>query len=280
MIWITAFTLFTGCKVPEEAPEDLGEPTLKLFELFDGDEDVLQDYMLALNDFLLTQDLENEQVNSRSYAPGPLTTEFYGNITGPGVATEDEQSAVAVLGLSEHAIDQHRQLVRETNQVCIESATTKYYSREFLSNVDCYVSGGCDTLQTINEVRKEAVISNLWYDLHKDYRQFELPDGREAAIARSWTEQVFPGDKDNTSLLETFALEAWIEHPDDSGKTMRVYALWSSVEGVPVGTGALSALAKTGIDQGFAYVDAFISGDDTVCKVDRDREYDRPSDDE
>jgi hypothetical protein len=257
---------------PEEAPKEIGALSTWLFANFDGDQDELATGTAELQTFLAGTNPGDAELDDRSFTLPILKEADWGTISGPAGTDVNEQLPVAVVGLSSHDLQANIDLSGEKNHVCIESGSTKYYNRVFLSGDDCFADGSCDLLQTENEVRKETLIADVWYDLHKDYRRVVLEDGTEVMYARSWTEEVFPGDSGNNSWDQNFSLEAWIP---DGKNTLRYFAIWSAVDIGIVGDDTLVNIVTDGIDEGYEHADAFMGGD-SDCGNDRQREYDRP----
>jgi hypothetical protein len=211
-------------------------------------------------------------LGDRSFTPPILTDEFKGGVTGPDVAAE-EQVPVSVAGMSRHDLDTNLGLVGETNQVCIESNTTVFYERTFTTDEACFLDGSCDTLSTENEVKKENLLAKVWYDVFKDYRTVELTDGRQAMLARSWTEEVFLGENGSNSFDQTYAIEVWIPDATDASQTRRYYTFWSSVTLGGVDDAFYATLVEGGLDEGYQNADNFVDGE--LCGNDRDFVNDR-----
>jgi len=262
-----------GCaSPPDEAPKEIGELSTWLFANFDGEENELATGTAELQNFLASTDPGEADVDDRAFTLPVLKEKDWGTISGPKGTDANDQLPVAVVGLSSHDLDGNINLAGENNHVCVESGSTKYYGRRFMSGEDCFFDGSCDLLETENEVRKETAIADVWYDLFKDYRRVVLEDGTEVMYARSWTEKVFPGDNGANSWDQNFTLEAWIP---DGKNTLRYYAIWSAVDIGLIGDDILVNLVIDGIDEGYEHADAFMSGD-SDCGNDRDRENDRP----
>ena len=275
---ILAATLLLGACAIEEAPEALGEPTIKLFTHFDDDEALVGEYLYNLEDFILTLDLQGD-LNDRTFSPAVMTPDDVGTVPFPEGQDPEKQAAVAVAGISQHPVQAHLELATEPNQVCIESGSTVYYERTFTSDVDCFVDGTCDVLTSTNEVRKET-ISKVWYDLFKDFRRITLSDGREALLARSWQEEVFFADNGKDTMNQTFTVEVWLPSAEDENVTLRYYAMWLAADMLVSDPNIIGGLVKSGIDEGYAFSESFLSGEEGDCKNDRDREYDRPAPEE
>jgi hypothetical protein len=270
--------LATACgKPPPEAPDELGDLSIYLFENFDAEDvEVLQVGTQNLEDFLSTIDLTAEDVDDRAFTLPILAEDHFGGITGSGYDV-NEQIPVGEAGLSRHDLEANMELVAETNHVCIESGTTVSYDREFLSDLDCFMDGTCETVETVNEVLKRNTLASIWYDQYRDYRLITLEDGRDVLYSRLWLEDVFDNGG-NASWDQTYTIEVSIPDPDDDSETIRYVAMWSSITLFGIGGNDYAALVKNGIDESLENTDDFIDttdGDYSWCSNDRDEEFDR-----
>lgn len=267
--------VLVGCgKPPVEAPEGLNDLARFLTTNFEAEgTEELEAGMLGLEAELLALDLEGD-VDDRAFTMATLRPEDLGGMPQHDGYDVDAQIPVAVAIRSQHDFQAQMRIVEETNHVCIESATTKFYGRTFDTDVACFTGGTCDTLETSNEVRKESLLGDVWYDLPKQYRRITLAeDGRDVMIARGYTPGVFSTDGGGGSFDQTYTLEAWIP---DGDKTLRFYSMWSSVTLTAVGDDAWAALVRSGIDEGYGYADDFLADfAEELCREDRDRAYDR-----
>lgn len=269
---VSLCSLLAACgKPPVEAPAELSELLVFLTANFENEEIAeLEAGALSLEGFMLAASAD---LDDRASTPSPITQADLGGIPSHAGFDPSVQIPVAVSGESAFDLEQNLRIVAETNHVCIESATTKYFARSFESDLSCFLDGSCATLLTSNEVRKESLVADIWYDVFKEYRRFQLEDGREVMLARSWIDQVFTTDSGGGSWDQLVGLEAWIE---DGGRTKRFYTLWSSVQVGGLGDDFYSALVRDGIDQGYGYADDYLADfTDELCREDRDREYDR-----
>lgn len=262
-----------ACKPAPEASLSLEDGVTFLFSDFEGDAAELESAILDVEAEIKAADLSVE-AKDRAFTLPKLTADKLGGVTAPPGTDPNNQVATVLLGRSEHDFDANYMLALETNYVCIESDTTVFYGRTIVEGEDCWEGRTCSFLRTTNEVRKENILAKAWYDLFKDYRRIDLSDGRTAMIARSWTEEVFPGDNGNTEFAQNFSAELWI--PDGSA-TLRAYAIWTEIN-IGLGDDAMQTLVIDGLDQGFNFGDGFMAGqspDEYDCPNDRARPYDR-----
>lgn len=264
-----------ACTPAEDAPEDVGEgatyaladiPAV-LFTNFDGGDDAL--VTTALEDLkaeILAADL-SVSAKDRSYTLPVLTESEMGGATFPAGADPAAQIATVLLGESRHTVALNAELAVEPNQVCIESNTTVYVARTFLSDETCFVGMGCDVLRTSNEVRKENFLAKAWYTQLKDFRWFEMADGSPAIVARSWTPRKYPGDNGNTEFAQSFTVEVWIPHGE---ATLRAYAMWAEIN-IGIGPDGMQTLIIEGLNESMGFGDSFLdrAGYD-YCPNDRD----------
>ncbi|MEZ4316020.1 MAG: hypothetical protein R3F61_00880 [Myxococcota bacterium] len=266
--------VLVGCgKPPVEAPEGLNDLARFLTTNFEAEgTEELEAGMLGLDAELTALDLEGD-VDGRAFTMAPLRPEDLGGMPQHAGYDVEAQIPVAVATRSQHDFASQMRIVQETNHVCIESGTTKFYGRTFDTDVACFVDGSCPTVKTSNEVRKESLLGNIWYDLPKEYRRFTLEDGRNVMVSRGFSPDVYNTDGGGGSFDQTYILEAWIE---DGTKTKRFYSMWSSVTLSAVGDDAWAALVRSGIDEGYGYADDYLADfAEELCREDRDRAYDR-----
>ncbi|TNE91863.1 MAG: hypothetical protein EP330_03955 [Deltaproteobacteria bacterium] len=267
------FLMIACAKPAAEAPEDFQEVPAFLFANFDSESgDELRSGLVEVEAYLDGLDLAGD-IENRTIELPILTSENWGGINGNSDFDGSAQIPRGVAAMSRHDLPTNKQLALETNHVCIESDTTVYAGRTFLSGDDCFPDS-CDRVNTFNEIRKENFLAQVWFDVYKDFRVITLDDGREAMVSRSWMEEQFMADGGNNSWDELYGMEIWI--PTDDGQNKRFYAFWSSVTLSAVGDDLYGRLVRDGIDQGYQFADAFLDGSiHADCPNDRDRAYDR-----
>ncbi len=268
-----ALALLAGCgKAPAEAPKDLAKLGLFLYANFDAEDPAEMNAGLAnLSDYISGEDLDLEPVDLAVTMP-ILDGNDLGDLSIPDGVDSEAQIPVALAGESAHNLKKNAELALEKNRVCIDSSTTVWSEREFLSDKNCWVDGDCETMETLNEVRKENILANVWYDQYTNYRHFTLEDGTEAFAAKGWIEEQFPGDKGNSSWDQLYSLEVWITHPNSAKKTQRWQSFWSSITVAGLGDDLYASMVRDGIDDAFTFADEFMDGEIVECKNDRDKE--------
>lgn len=275
LVPVLVLTSSLACKKLDPPPEGLGELTLYLVAHFDDeDSEALAVGTLELEGHAAGVDLTGD-LNARASTNIPLPAESLGGIDPvPAFWDPSVQLPVLMWGESIHGIQPNIDLVGEDNYVCIGSDSTVYSHREFDENLDCFLAGECDRVNTTSEIRKETFLADIWYDQYTDYRRFELEDGRVAMVSRGWIPDKYLADNENRSWDQLLLLDIWVEGAEDPAKTLRFSNLWSSVTIPGVGDDVYVNVVKSGMDEGFQRADQFISGEE--CDNDRDREYDRP----
>ena len=262
MIWLQAL----ACDPPPEAPEDLGELSLYLFENFDEDTEALEAGALVMEEFLVEVDPE-EDVEYRAVTLPTLTDADLGGAEAPAEADPETQVPVAVMWTSRHSLQDHVELQVEDNQVCIDSSSSVYHHRVFTTDPDCFAAGTCDVLRTLAEVRREEPLTSFWYDVHMDFRTLEV-DGSTVLVSRGWIPEIAVSDDGLATFTQSYSLDVRLPDPDDPGTTLRFYALWSALDMVGVTDDLLAIMLRNGIQDSFELADDFVDG--VLCDNDRD----------
>lgn len=273
---VAVVALSGGCgKTPVEAPKELGDLGLFLFRHFE-DEDPAEEAagLLNLRDQVLAMDLSLEAKDLAVTMP-VLSGDNLGGLSIPTGVDPEAQIPIAIGGMSSHGLDDQMALVLEPNQVCIESESTEWAERSFLTDTGCFEGATCDRLEVSQEVYKSNFLATVWYDQLKNYRWFDLEDedGNEsrALVGRSWIERSFPAEGGGgNSWDQLFHLDAYIEDPANPGETVRWFSLWSSVTLGGVGDDLYASLVVEGIGEALVFGDEFIAGAIESCKNDRD----------
>ncbi len=260
-----------ACEPPPEAPEDLSELALYLFENFDTDLDALAAGVPVMQDFILAVDPEWDVELRAVTLPSLQPADLGGAPETPG-ADADLQVPVAVLWTSRQAMEPHFDLNVDPNQICIDSSSSVYHRRTFISDPDCFEDGSCKSLQTVAEIRREEAIADFWYEYYTDVRRIDV-DGQEALVSRGWLPEAAPSDGGDAVFHQSYMLDVRMAHPDDASQTLRFYGIWSSLEMVGVSDDLFSILLRNGIQDSYELADDFVDG--ILCENDRDHEPER-----
>lgn len=278
-----SFVLLAACaKPPAEAPKELGDLGAFLFANFEAEDTAeMAAGILNLRDFL-TKDVDLSLDPAENAVSMPiLTGDDLGELSIPAGADPAEQVNVAVPGRSGYSVEENRALAVEPNQVCIESSSTLWAGREFLTEAGCWEGGSCDRLETKNEIYKKNILAEVWYDQFKTYRAFEVEDADgnvfTAVIGRAWIEEVFPAQGGGgNSWDQLFQLDVYIPDPAKDAETLRWFSMWSSITLAGLSDDAYSNLVVDGISEAYVYGDEFLGGvyPDGECK--NDRNFEKP----
>lgn len=272
VIWMTAGLI--GCaKAPVEAPAELGAIGLFLFEHFE-DEDT-EELAAGLNNLLPFLEAEDFDLDpkDRAVTMPVLEGAALGGLSIPAGVEASSQVPVALARQSPHNMALNRELAMEPNRVCIESSTTVWAERSFVSGEDCFGDGSCDRLEVTQEVRKENALAKVWYDQFITYRVFDIEDEEgnisEVMMQRMWIEEVGEGDGGNSSWDQLFGLDIVIER--DSG-TIGWLPYWSSISVVGIGDDIYANLVIDGLADSALYADEFMANTQISCPLDRNAE--------
>lgn len=261
-------------KSPTPAPADLGQLGLYLFRHFDDEDPAVMSAGFA--------SLEGHLLAVGRLPPSETTVQMPilagANLDGhpiPEGVSASDQVPIAGTGRSAHPLLAQLALILEPNQVCIESSSTVWAHRSFLTPTACFAGSLCP-LSTLTEVRKETLLAEGWLDQPKDFRwfEFEAPDGTVVEVigGRSWIDRVFEGDGGVNSWDQLFHLDVFMENRDDPSTTLRWFSVWSSVTITGVGDDLYATLIVNGLEEALLFGDEFIQGSIETCTLDRNAE--------
>lgn len=249
-----------ACRPPPEAPEELNELTRYLYANWEDDDPrVLEGGMASLESFLADVDLD-AGVLGRSWEVEPLFEEDVAEVERPDRALED-LLGVAVAYRSRWPVRDHARVQSEPDQTPFEPTAKEHYDRFFpeLDDSSCVVERDCTVMRTRNEATRKNVLMEVTFELFKDFRWVALEDERWALLSRSWFAEPFEGKKDSTTLWQSFAIDVWIGHGDE---TVRFQSVWSESDlGIAIADRDVIATIKAGTDSIFA------AGDDAIGEV-------------
>jgi hypothetical protein len=254
------FALVVGCKAPPEAKEDLNNNARFLYEEQERANDaVLADALDAMESMLLEVEDLNGNVNDRSWTLADLTADDVATL--PTRPDRDPALAVGV-GVafrSKWPIDDHARVQTEADQRPFEESAPDHYNRAFPDDPDptCFLDQSCKVLETFNDATRKNVLMEVTFELPKDLRWINLPDGRRTILARSWYEQPWDGKKENVTVWQSYSIDVWIEQ--DDGSTVRFQSLWSESDlGIEISDDAVVATVKAGTNGFFENLEVVI----------------------
>jgi hypothetical protein len=263
--------LYLACEPPPEAPTDLSDLTLYLYENFDTDLEALALGAPVMQDFLLAVDPDWD-VADRAVTLPTLTFDRLGGAPETVGADPELQVPVAVMWTSRQPLQSHFLQNVDPNQICYDSSSSVYHHRTFITDPDCFADGSCDVLETVAEIRREEVIASFWYDYYTDVRRVQVDD-QDVLISRGWMLEPAVSDGGDATFGQSYMLDVRMVHPEDPGKTLRFYGIWSSFDMVGVSDDLFSILIRNGIQDSFELLDDFVDG--VLCDNDRDYEPER-----
>lgn len=237
--------LLLACTPPIQAPDDLDGLSSYFFTAFpEEDPAALEAGVVSLLDFAATADLSANDWKDRSW-----TLTAFGREAVEGLVDHDHDPAdgfgVGVMLASAHPVADHIQYVPMVDQRPLEPSSPDHYERSFPEGEDaqCFVDGDCSDLFAINSVERKNVLYTVWYELQKQWRWVDTPDG-VASVARSWnTDEAHDGD--NVHLYQGYSIDLHI--PWGSG-TLRYQASWQSSDVYGVSDEIIGATLGDGID--------------------------------
>lgn len=260
--------LLPGC-VRTLPQSSLGNDALLVFADFDDDPQALPGVLDDMDTSLDGMDLQSG-VRDRLYRLPELSEAFYGGADVPSDLDTAHQMRMSLVGLSRHSVDDNLLAQTQVNQTCINAKSVKCQERDPVQGSDagCFVAGTCDVYRTDNTIRIKTVL-NFWIQAPVDFRRVTMPDGRKAAVSRTWFEKPFTNDSGKRTWTQRFGVDVYIEDPDDASRTRRYYATWLApiVAGLP-GAIVQSAL-RHGLQDGFTNPDDWL--DSQSCDVTLDQ---------
>jgi hypothetical protein len=249
-----------ACDPPPAASEPFSDAAVAAFVAFDDDDpDTLARASAQLDEEVLAAvDPEAALFGDRALAPHGLTEADVAGVEHP-----DRDPAltlpVAVAWRSPFAITEHDPIVLVADQSDIEPFSQSY-TRTFLAGEDCYPND-CAFVRSSNAVVKENPAMTVPFTLWKDWRAFDLDDGRAARASRGWMKEGATSLEDADRIEQSYAIELWIA--EDGGTTLRVLVLWAETTfAAPTGDDEVVLTTEYGMDRLFQSHDAWIAANE------------------
>ncbi|MBW2253294.1 MAG: hypothetical protein JRI25_01700 [Deltaproteobacteria bacterium] len=254
-----------GC-VRDLPGHGLGDDARLVFRDFDDDPAALPGIVDRMDAALDALDLEGKQ-RDRMFDLPELTADFFSDVDVPTDIDTSAQMRASLAALSRQSLDDNLAAQAEENQTCINADSVKCHERLAAdeTNAADFLDATDDVYRTDNTIRIQTIVLDFWLQAPVDFRRVTLPDGRAAAVSRTWLTEGFNNDGGGREWRQRFGVDLFIEDPDDSTKTRRYYATWlgPSVGGIP-GWFAEPAI-RSGLDDGFTNPDDWV--DDPTCDV-------------
>lgn len=268
---LTTLLAFTACKAPPPAPEGLDSSVQHLYRgFYDSDAEIgagltgLMDWFDSEGVELLDQRAELDSVGAFSLAP--LSREDIAGLAFDG--DPDPAQASGVVALAEMGCDWKRaeQLLIRPDQHVVFEGDFDVYDRTFVTAREAYEGASeAESFAPIGELLPTEVLSDypstlmltenatsstdlgvtLPFDINLHFRHglFDVQgEPTHAFLILSWAPAVATSDGGNTSMLQSWGIEANLERP--GGKTLRVFANWVELESTFVDSD--SPVVKTG----------------------------------
>lgn len=253
----------TGACAPPEAPTELNDLSRYMYREWDAEDARVREAGMAnLDAFLSTVDVGSDALDDRTWTLTDLQDEDVVNITRPDRPLAN-CFGIGMGYLSRWPASDHARLQIEADQLPTEP-TAEFYDRT-ITNVDdpsCFVDQTCDRIDTRNDMRRKTILYSVDSTLLKNFRWVAYTDAdgtaRDAFYSRSWYDQSWPGDKDNTTVWQSYSIDVWIDRGD--GTAWRYQTLWNETEilGSSVSDDMATATVRPGTENVFEAGDAAI----------------------
>ncbi len=262
VLWVGLAWAMGAC-APPEAPTELNDLSRYMYREWDAtDERTRVAGMANLDAFLTTVDVGSDVLDDRTWTLTDLQDEDVATITRPDRPLEN-CFGIGMAYQSRWPASDHARLQIEPDQVPTEP-TAEFYDRT-ITNVDdpsCFVDQSCDHIDTSNDMRRKTLLYSVDSVLLKNFRWVNYTDAegveRTSFYSRSWYDQPWPGDKDKTTVWQSYSIDVWMDRGD--GTAWRYQTLWNETEigGIVVTDGAATATVRPGTEN------VFEAGDDAI----------------
>ena len=226
---ISALTATSGCAVPQEAPTEIVDLSLFFFSDFDtAGEALMGDAFVNLEAAIAASaDIDGER-RDRQWELTPILEEHLGGATAPEGEDPQNQVTMALAYRSAFPVADHETLILLPDQAPIDPSAPQY-DRSFVVGDDCFAGRGCERLEANNAITKSNLLLEVSYEAPKVWRHITLEDGRAAVAGRTWNPVKSVGEEGRNSIDQTYSIDLFLEDPEDPGRTIRFFTLWSAV---------------------------------------------------
>jgi hypothetical protein len=201
--------LASGCAAPE-APTELSELARYLVREFDHEDPAFLAAGASNLDVLLDGLDLDEDLFERSSVPTHLALDDVADLTRPPGTDLDDTVDVTLAYRSSYGVAEHAVFAVDGDQLSAEPSAVAY-ERTFLDGDDCFASGACTRLRTVNQVSRQNMLFALDFELWKDFRRAQTEDGVDVLVSRAWTEEGFQAHVGTADLRQSWTLDVFID---------------------------------------------------------------------
>ena len=238
-----------ACGGPEPAPEDIDALTRYFWEQWEDPEAM----ELAVAQLLpVAEEVDfTADAKDRAYVVGGLDPEAVGDKVDHDNDPSDTVGA-GLLHQSPFAIEEHFAYMWQEDQVPFEPSSDELYRRTFVEGSEaCVLDHSCETWELLNEVQRDTALYTMRYDISKQFRWTETPDGGQALIGRSWNHDEADGGV--ILLKQGYSIDLFIPRGDGA---LRYHLSWQQSE--PLDDEDITGVLVGGIDDLLTHHDAWL----------------------
>lgn len=219
MVW-----WFFACAAPPDATQTFSDAAVAALIAFDDDDSSTIAAAFAQLEAQIESelDLSSASVLDRSLSPVDLTEADVDNLEHPD---RDPALAlpVALAFDSDFSCAAHDALALLADHTETEPNSPEKYDRTFQSGLDCYPDS-CEFLRAKNDLIKQNPLMVVPMVVMKDWRAFEMADGRAARASRGWMLDPADDVDGRATVQQSFAIELWVDQDQGS---LRLLVLWA-----------------------------------------------------
>ncbi len=247
--------LLLACADPIEAPAEMEELTLWLFEEWDHEDPAAMEQAVAnLVTWSTEVDLDASWTE-RAYSVRAIAAE---EVEGRIEHDRDPADAlgVGVLYLSPNRLEAHLDLQYMEDMTPVEPSSPDHYERTIVSAGECFHERACDVMEVVNDITRENVLYEVTYLMEKDFRWVAVEDEERAAmVARSFMPNSHH-DGDKISLWQGYSIDLWIP---SGAQTLRYQVSWQETELPGLTWETLSGVVASGIEDLLVAQDEYLA---------------------
>ncbi len=242
-----------ACKPPPDAPEDLDELCGYLYS-HHADEDTAA-MEAGMANLLAWLDVHWEEA-TEGYVVTDLTQETVDSLDG------SSRSVEGILGLamahrSEHPVNESAYAVAGVDQDEVFPELYEEYSREYLSDEQCFLDQECERLEALEEmVTGYALGITSTSNAHSQYLWVDLDEG-SSMVMRNWFVAPPEVNFDWITIQEQYYLNLFLPRGEAS---YRLQAMWLVFEQDNVPEDVALNMAVSDMTDNFEQFDLYLDG--------------------